>query len=265
MSFTGASGRLPTATAAVTTAAPQWPSGRRGRINRRARLTSLPLCFARNASAFFTKIRNKWFAYFLLPDTGYFSNVSACNQAGIDPRIAAGRQPHYPSLQQRFEPAPPAPKDSTPVQTRAHRLQTPEGRALYALRKQTQEPVFSIIKSILGFRQFSLRGLEKVRGKLEPRDHGLEYQAFVRARSHPRLTGPAGLGNADTAIKAHRLCQVVARPRLKPAPPTEAVILVLQCDEIRLSITLCCPRWPKTQTIGAVKPCRGCLRLLLAA
>ena len=157
------------------------------------------------------------------------------------------------------------PKISTPVQTRAHRLQTPEGRALYALRKQTQEPVFSIIKSILGFRQFSLRGLEKVRGKLEPRDHGLEYQAFVRARSHPRLTGPAGLGNADTAIKAHRLCQVVARPRLKPAPPTEAVILVLQCDEIRLSITLCCPRWPKTQTIGAVKPCRGCLRLLLAA
>jgi transposase len=103
----------------------------------------------------------------LLADTGYFSadNVAACNQAGIDPLIAAGRQPHYPPLSQRFEPAPPAPKDPTPVQTMAHRLQTPEGRALYALRKQTPEPVFGIIKSVLGFRQFSLRGLDKVRGE----------------------------------------------------------------------------------------------------
>ena len=47
----------------------------------------------------------------------------------------------------------------------AHRLQTPEGKKLYALRKQTPEPVFGIIKSVLGFRQFLLRGLEKVRGE----------------------------------------------------------------------------------------------------
>jgi len=103
----------------------------------------------------------------LLADTGYFSaeNVAACNQAGIDPLIAAGRQPHYPPLQQRFEPTPPAPENPTPVETMAHRIQTPEGRALYALRKQTPEPVFGIIKSVLGFRQFLLRGLENVRGE----------------------------------------------------------------------------------------------------
>jgi hypothetical protein len=47
----------------------------------------------------------------------------------------------------------------------AHRLNTPEGRELYALRKQTPEPVFGIIKSVLGFRQFFLRGLENVRGE----------------------------------------------------------------------------------------------------
>jgi len=35
----------------------------------------------------------------------------------------------------------------------------------YALRKQTVEPVFGIIKSVLGFRQFSLRGLKKVTGE----------------------------------------------------------------------------------------------------
>ncbi len=47
----------------------------------------------------------------------------------------------------------------------AHRLKTPEGKKLYALRKQTPEPVFGIIKSVLGFRQFLLRGLDKVRGE----------------------------------------------------------------------------------------------------
>ena len=47
----------------------------------------------------------------------------------------------------------------------AHRLRTPDGRALYALRKQTPEPVFGIIKSVLSFRQFSMRGLAKARGE----------------------------------------------------------------------------------------------------
>ena len=47
----------------------------------------------------------------------------------------------------------------------AHRLKTPEGKQLYALRKQVPEPVFGIIKSVLGFRQFLLRGLDCVRGE----------------------------------------------------------------------------------------------------
>ena len=103
----------------------------------------------------------------LLADTGYFSagNVEACEKAGIDPLIAMGRQPHHPPLQERFEAPPPAPENPTPVEAMAHRLKTPEGRDLYALRKQTPEPVFGIIKSVLGFRQFSMRGLEKVRGE----------------------------------------------------------------------------------------------------
>ena len=85
--------------------------------------------------------------------------------AGVEPVIAMGRQPHHPPLSERFEKAPEAPKDPTPVEAAAHRLKTPAGRALYALRKQTPEPVFGIIKSALGFRQFSLRGLENVRGE----------------------------------------------------------------------------------------------------
>jgi len=103
----------------------------------------------------------------LLADTGYFSaaNVEACEKAGIEPAIAMGRQRHHPPLNERFEKAPAAPDDPTPVEAMAHRLKTLQGRALYALRKQTPEPVFGIIKSVLGFRQFSLRGLEKARGE----------------------------------------------------------------------------------------------------
>ena len=103
----------------------------------------------------------------MLADTGYFSagNVEACEKAKIEPLIAMGRQPHHPPLAERFEPAPSAPENPTPVEAMAHRLKTPEGRDLYALRKQTPEPVFGIIKSVLGFRQFSMRGLDKVRGE----------------------------------------------------------------------------------------------------
>jgi transposase len=103
----------------------------------------------------------------LLADTGYFSadNVAACEKAKVEPVIAMGRQPHHPPLSERFAAAPEAPNNPTPVEAMAHKLKTPAGRALYALRKQTPEPVFGIIKSVLGFRQFSLRGLEKVRGE----------------------------------------------------------------------------------------------------
>jgi hypothetical protein len=76
-----------------------------------------------------------------------------------------GRERHHPSWRQRFAAAPPPPVDPTPLEAMRHRLATPEGKRLYALRKQTPEPVFGIIKSVMGFRQFSLRGLDKVKGE----------------------------------------------------------------------------------------------------
>jgi transposase len=103
----------------------------------------------------------------LLADTGYFSvaNVQACVAADIDPLLAMGRQPHHPPLAERFAPDPPPPEQPTPLEAMAHRLRTQEGKKLYALRKHTPEPVFGIIKAALGFRQFLLRGLDKVRGE----------------------------------------------------------------------------------------------------
>ena len=103
----------------------------------------------------------------LLADNGYFSaaNVAACEAAEIEPMIATGREVHHPSLDERFAAATPAPIDPTPVEAMAHRLRTPEGKKLYASRKQTPEPVFGIIKSVMGFRQFGLRGIDKVQGE----------------------------------------------------------------------------------------------------
>jgi hypothetical protein len=103
----------------------------------------------------------------VLGDNGYFSaaNVAACAAAGIEPLLALGRAPHHPSLGERFAAAPPAPKNPTPLEAMTHRLATPEGKKLYGRRKHTPEPVFGIIKSVLGFRQFLLRGLDNVRGE----------------------------------------------------------------------------------------------------
>lgn len=103
----------------------------------------------------------------LIADTGYCSekNILACEQAGLSPLIAVAREAHHPSWRDRHSEPAPLPDHARPVQAMAHRLKTKAGRALYALRKQTVEPVFGIIKSVLGFRQFSLRGLQKVSGE----------------------------------------------------------------------------------------------------
>ena len=103
----------------------------------------------------------------LLADTGFCSekNIQACEAARIDPLIAVARDEHHPGWRERHSEPAPLPKNATTTQAMSHRLKTQAGRALYALRKQTVEPVFGIIKSVMGFRQFSLRGLEKVRGE----------------------------------------------------------------------------------------------------
>jgi hypothetical protein len=104
----------------------------------------------------------------ILADSGYLSqsNVEGCAAAKIEPLIAMGRTRHHVSWRQRFAAAPKSPPDSaTLLQKMAHRLKTPRGRKLYALRKQTPEPVFGIIKSVMGYRQCLLRGLESVKGE----------------------------------------------------------------------------------------------------
>ena len=101
----------------------------------------------------------------MIADNGYFSseNAEACHAQRIEPLLAAGRDAHYPPLAERLSEPSPLAENASAVDRMKHRLRTAEGRAIYALRKCTVEPTFGIIKSILRFRQFLLRGLESVR------------------------------------------------------------------------------------------------------
>jgi transposase len=101
-------------------------------------------------------------------DRGYFApkNIQEFEARAIDAFIATGREPHHKSWRERFAqtPAPP-PDDASPIIKMAYKLQTEIGQAIYRLRKCTVEPVIGILKEVLGFRQFSLRGLRAAAGE----------------------------------------------------------------------------------------------------
>ena len=100
-------------------------------------------------------------------DTGYFSadNVDSLNQHTIAPFIASGRQSHNQRLEARLADEPKAPEKPTPVEAMQYQMKTKQGKEFYAKRKSTVEPVFGIIKEIMGFRHFMLRGIEAVEGE----------------------------------------------------------------------------------------------------
>lgn len=101
-------------------------------------------------------------------DNGYFSetNISACLDRDIEPYLATGREAHHQSWRTFFDQqATPPPDEASPKVKMAYKLQTEIGQAIYRVRKCTVEPVIGILKEVLGFRQFSLRGLEAVRGE----------------------------------------------------------------------------------------------------
>ena len=103
----------------------------------------------------------------LIADNGYFSetNVTACESKGITPYIAVDRDHHNQPLLDRFREPPPLPENADTVTRMKHQLKTTAGKAVYGLRKVTSEPVFGIIKEVMGFRRFLMRGLEAAQGE----------------------------------------------------------------------------------------------------
>jgi len=102
----------------------------------------------------------------LLADTRYCSekNIVACADANVTPLIAVARDQYHPDWRERHSEPAPLSAGAGVVQTMAHTLKTKAGRAQYALLKHTIEAVFGI-KSVMGFRPFSLRDLELISGE----------------------------------------------------------------------------------------------------
>lgn len=92
---------------------------------------------------------------------------------------AMGRDSHHTPLTERLTPDAQEPVTEDPVVKMDWYLKTRAGKARYAKRKCTVEPVFGIIKQELGFRQFSLRGLDAVTGEWK-----LVAMAFNLKRMH---------------------------------------------------------------------------------
>ena len=101
----------------------------------------------------------------LLADAGYCSdhNLTAIAATPIDAYISTRKQKHG----ERPGPCPrgPLPKTATIVDRMSRKLHTKAGGAVYAARKGIVEPVIGQIKQARGFRQFLLRGFEKVQGE----------------------------------------------------------------------------------------------------
>jgi hypothetical protein len=127
-------------------------------------------------------------------DTGFFSEeaVQAVEREdaegkrqGPEVLCAVEKQNHHHSvkdLEKKDEGEPP-PANAPVKEQIAHKLKTSRGKAIYKKRKETVEPVFGIIKSAMGFRQFLLRGLERV---------GIEWDLVTLAYDFKRLFSLSG-------------------------------------------------------------------------
>lgn len=103
----------------------------------------------------------------IIADCGYYSesNVKDCEAKKIVPYIAIDRQSHNQSVWERFREPEPLPDNADAVARMKHRLKTAAGKAVYAIRKSTVEPAFGVIKAVMGFDRFSLRGCTAVSGE----------------------------------------------------------------------------------------------------
>jgi len=101
----------------------------------------------------------------LLGDAGYYgaTNAAGLEQRGIVPYLATERLKHHEKV--ASAPRGRIPKNLSAKQRMARKLRTKKGRSLYAKRKGMIEPIFGQLKQVLGFRQFSMRGLASMRGE----------------------------------------------------------------------------------------------------
>lgn len=132
-----------------------------------------------------------------IADTGFYSEkaVEQIESQGISAYVAVEKGHHHRTVAEleKQPEAPPLPEDATAKEKMVHRLRSEEGKQIYSKRHQTVEPIIGIIKEVMGFRQFLLRGLEKV---------AIEWDIVTLAYNFKRL---------------HKLIQNKTREELCPA------------------------------------------------
>ena len=101
----------------------------------------------------------------MLGDAGYYSETNATDlkRRGIEASLATERLKHHEKV--TSAPRGRTPKGLSAKQRMARKLRTKKGREMYAKRKGMIEPIFGQLKQVLGFRQFSMRGLASMRGE----------------------------------------------------------------------------------------------------
>ncbi|HSW62105.1 MAG TPA: transposase [Dissulfurispiraceae bacterium] len=106
-------------------------------------------------------------AHTIIADSGYYSesNITECEAWGIEAYMAIDRQSRNEPIWERHRGLEPLPEQADAVARMKHRLRTTAGRAVYAIRKTTVEPAFGVIKAVMGFRQFMLRGCAAANGE----------------------------------------------------------------------------------------------------
>jgi transposase len=153
----------------------------------------------------------------VLADTGYYSE-EAVKKAEADggPRVycAMAKSGHHVSVAdlEKHPIAFPPPPDAPMKEQMAHRLNTPEGKALYKQRKQTVEPVFGVIKEVLGFRRFSTRGKEKAETEwcLVCLSYNLKKVFKLMAAHVPEYPAEAAKQHVNALLAHFRPCFEVA-------------------------------------------------------
>ena len=154
--------------------------------------------------------------------SGWMSKaVDEIDALGVEPFIAPDKTRHGRVL-------PAAPRDRIPSQLSPRdrmrrRLQTRSGRQRYSLRMQTVEPVFGQIKQGRDFRQFLLRGLEKVNGEwsLICTGHNLLklFRSGVELSSKGRVNRSVqGISDFAEIVNAVQLAKRPGAEWLRPAP-----------------------------------------------
>ena len=116
------------------------------------------------------RYRRRWAWWIgVLADNGYAtgSEVSQLEGRGVEVLVATGAEGQR--RRHDFRPQPPTTPAKAPqadwIKAMQEKMELSENRAHYRLHKQTVEPVFGIVKHAMGFRQFLLRGFEKVEGE----------------------------------------------------------------------------------------------------